>query len=298
MSYDLYFYKKKENKLTESQVKKEFKQSIPIDKSEVDHQIDYDNERTGVYFLIDFNEPNTDKEDIELFDNFSEYEYLNISASINFFRPDYFANEIFPIIGELCNKLDLFILNLQEFDESRHKPLKWSSNELIKHWTEHNSIVSKKHGEKYELKFMNKEKSDYLWSYTSQISKLENDIKEDIYVPNPFVLQNQETKELYTAIAWPESIPIVLPNVDYIIILKKYKKLFKNIEESGMVKYEDILAKFASDFEVFDADKKLLILRQVNADRIKKDFNTFPIWKSHKDFGPQIGFDGFVNHRK
>lgn len=297
MSYDLYFFKRKDNKLTESQVRKEFKQLIPINKSEVDHQIDYENERTGVYFLVDFNDPNTDKEDIEIFDSFDGYENLNISSSINFFRPDYFASEIFPIICELCDKLDLFILNSQEFDESRHKPLKWSSDELINHWTEHNSIVCKKHGKEFELKYMDKEKSDYFWSYTSQIDRLENDIKDDIYVPNPFVLQNQETKELFTAIAWPENIPLVLPKVDYLIILKKYKKLFKSIEETGMVKYQDILEKFASEFEVYDSDKKLLILRQSGADRIKDDFNAFPIWRSHKDFGPQIGFDGFVNHR-
>ncbi len=203
---------------------------------------------------------------------------------------------LFPFMF-LEMKYGLYMLNLQEFDESRHKPLKWSAKELIEHWTEHNSNVSKIHGQEYELKFMDKEKSDYFWSYTSQIDKIKNDIKEDIYIPNPFVLQNQESKELFTAIAWVQSIPLVLPKVDYIIILKKYKKLFKNVEEIGMVKYQDILEKFTSEFEVYDSDNKLLILRQSNADRIKKDFNAFPIWRSHKDFGSQIRFDGFVNRR-
>ncbi|MFZ4399311.1 MAG: hypothetical protein ACOYO1_04690 [Bacteroidales bacterium] len=64
-----------------------------------------------------------------------------------------------------------------------------------------------------------------------------------------------------------------------------------------MVKYHDILEKFASEFEVYDSENKLLILRQSNADRIKKEFNALSIWKSHKDFGPGVGLDGFVNHR-
>lgn len=296
MSYDLYFYKKKENKTPESVIKSEIKKFVPINISEVDHQIHYENERTGVYFQIDYNESNTEQEDIEVYDKFDDFVNLNISASINFFRPDYFGYEIFPIISCFCERLDLQILNPQEFDKSRHKPLKWTDKQLTEHWIEHNAIVSKKYGQENELKFMNKVKSDYFWSYTSHIDRLEIEINEDIYIPNPFVLQNKESKELFTAIVWTESIPLVLPKVDYLIIFKKYRKLFKNVEEIGMVRYQDILDKFAAEFEVYDSEKCLLILRPHNAKRIKKGFNAFPIWRSHKDFGPQIGFDGFVNH--
>lgn len=298
MSYDLYFYKKKNNEISETEVIEEFKNSIPLNISEVDHQIDYENERTGVNFLIDFNEPNTDKEDIELFDNFEEFENLNISTSINFFRPDYFGLEIFPIICKVLNKLDLYILNLQEFDESRHKPLKWTDKELWEHWTLHNSIVSKQQFKELSLNFMDKEKSDKLWNYTRLIDKIEKDIKEDIYVPSAFVIQNKYTKELFTFIVWSESIPFILPKVDFVIILKKYKKLFKQIEEIGLVKYQDILDKFAPEFEVYDSMNELLILRQDKADKIKKDFNKFPIWKSHKEFGPQVSLGGFVNYKE
>jgi hypothetical protein len=111
------------------------------------------------------------------------------------------------------------------------------------------------------------------------------------------VIQNKDTKELFTYIVWSESIPFILPKVDFVILLKKYKKLFKNIEEIGIVKYQDILDKFASQFEILDSEKGLLKLNQRNADKIKKDFNSFPIWKSHKEFGPQIALDGFVNHK-
>ncbi|KOH45625.1 hypothetical protein [Sunxiuqinia dokdonensis] len=297
MSYDLYFYKNKNNKISEAEVIEEFKNTIPFKISEIDSQIVYENERTGVNFLIDFNEPNTDQEDIELFDNFDEFEYLNINASINFLRPDYFGLEIFPLINKVVDKLDLYILNLQEFDESKHKPIKWTGKELCEHWTLHNSIVSKQQFKELGLNFMAKEKSDKLWNYTRLIDKIEKEIKEDIYVPNAFVIQNKDTQDLFTFIVWSESIPLILPRVDFVIILKKYKKLFKQIEEIGMVKYQDILDKFASEFEVYDSKNELLLLRQNNADTIKKDFNKFPIWKSHKEFGPQVSLGGFVNNK-
>ena len=99
MSYDLHFYRRKDNKLTSPEIVSEIKKCIPLNISEVDTQVVYENEKTGVYFLIDFDEPNIEKEDIEVFDCFDDFENLNTSASINFFRPDYFGNEIFPIIA-------------------------------------------------------------------------------------------------------------------------------------------------------------------------------------------------------
>lgn len=297
MSYDLYFYKNKDNKRTESDIKAEFKKLVPNNISKVDHQIDYENERTGVYFLIDFNEPNTEKEDIEIFESFDDFDYINISASINFFRPDYFGKEIFPLIIDIASKLDLFILNLQETDQSKHRPIKWTDLELIEHWVSNNAKVTNQQFKELNLNFLGKEKSDYLWNYTSRIERLENEIKEDIYVPNAFVIQNKDTKELFTFIVWSESIPLLLPKVDFVIILKKYRKLFKHIEETGMVKYQDILDKFASKFDIYDSENGILLLNQTNADKIKKDFNALPIWKKYEDFGQRIALDGFVNNR-
>ncbi|NAY93442.1 hypothetical protein GTQ34_16140 [Muricauda sp. JGD-17] len=298
MSYDLYFYRKKDNPISKEKIYSEFKELIPIDLSEVDTQIHYENERTGVYFLIDINEANTEQEDIELFDNFEGFENTNISASINFLRADYFGREIFPIIGAICEKLDLYIFNPQEFDETRERPLKWTSSELVEHWTDHNAQVSRQQFEELELKYYPKEKSDKIWEYTSMIDTLENEMDEDIYIPNLFMIMNQKTKDVFSYVVWSQSIPLILPKVDFIILVKNYKKLFKKIEEIGIVKYEDVVSKFTNEFEKFNNDNvDCLILKQRNADRIKKEFNSFPIWKSHQEFGTQIGLDNFVNHK-
>ena len=297
MSYDLHFYRKKESNLSNSDLWTELKRIIPKNISKVEGQIEYENKRTGVYFLIDLDEPNTDKEVIEIFDRFDDFINTNITASINFLRPDYFALEIFPLIYSFVDKLDLYIFNEQEFDESRQKPIKWTDSELINHWTAHNELVSKQQFEELQLRYYSKDKSDYLWSYTNRIEQLEEQIKDDIYIPNAFIIQNRETKELFSYIVWNSSIPLILPRVDFVILIKKYKKLFQNVEEIGIAKYQDILDKFTANFEIFDSQNKLLIPNQMNADKIRKDFNSFPIWRSPKTFGPQIGLDNFVNHK-
>lgn len=298
MSYDLYFYRKKDNPISKEKIQLEFKEIIPIDISKVDTQIHYENERTGVYFLIDINEPSTEKEYIELFDNFEEFENTDISASINFLRPDYFGREIFPIIGSICEKLDLFVFNPQEFDEARERPLKWTSTELIKHWTDHNAQVSKQQFKELKLKYYPKDKSDKIWKYTSMIDTLESEMDEDIYIPNLFMIMSQETKDIFSYVVWSQSIPLILPKVDFIILVKNYKRVFKKIEEIGIVKYEDIVSKFSNEFKKFENKKvDCMILKKKDADRIKKEFNSFPIWKSHKEFGPKIGLDNFVNNK-
>ena len=55
-------------------------------------------------------------------------------------------------------------------------------------------------------------------------------LQEDIFVPGIFVLKSKSDGNLYTACVWPQHIPIILPQVDYVIVLEKYKKRFQTIE--------------------------------------------------------------------
>ena len=158
--------------------------------------------------------------------------------------------------------------------------------------------MSRKQFKELELNYYPKDKSDEIWEYTSRIDTLANNLGEDIYVPNLFMIKNQKTKELFSYVVWSQSIPLILPKVDFVILVKNYRKLFRKIEEIGMVKYEDVISKFSNEFKKFEHNEvDCLILEQQDADHIKKEFNAFPIWKSHKKFGPQIGLDNFVNHK-
>ncbi|WP_282048658.1 hypothetical protein [Maribacter aquivivus] len=299
MSYDLYFYSKIDNPISREQIWLEFKKMVPNNISKADSQIHYENERTGVYFLININEQNTKQEDIDLYDSFEEFENTYISASINFLRPDFFGREIFPIIDKICEKLDLYIYNPQEVNDTNQRPLKWNLSELGEHWKINNAQVSKKQFKELNLNYYQKTKSDKIWEYTSRIEDLVNGMKEDIYIPNLFMIMDKKTKKIFSCVVWTQSIPMILPEVDLVILNKNYKRFFKKIEEVGIVKYEDIISKFSNEFSKYENNGiDCLILKQKEADSIKKQFNSFPIWKLYKEFGPQIGLDCFVNHRE
>lgn len=295
MSFDLYFYKRKDNQLTEQQVAAYLNDNIPHNNSEHPRQWSYENQATGVYFLIDWNEPDDDPENIEIFDSFQDYQYLNFSFSINFFRPRFFGFEIFPIIEKFINDLDLYVLDPQDEIESDN-PRKFPQGYFQEQWIRHNDKVTLDQFEELNFLFLPVNKSNYLWWFQMHREELQESLIEDIFVPGYFVFKNKEDEQLYTACVWPEHIPIILPPVDYLIVQKKYKRLFKTVEESGLVSYNTIISQFGEYFENYEYSlPDLKVIRQSNADQIEKKFNALKLGKTVAEFGSGVAFDSFVN---
>lgn len=69
MSYDLYFYKRKSSNLTEEYVKNYLTRLDNFIFHENSIQWEYHNKETGVYFGIDWSNPNIDIEETEIWDN-------------------------------------------------------------------------------------------------------------------------------------------------------------------------------------------------------------------------------------
>jgi hypothetical protein len=83
MSFDLYFYKRKDSQQTEEQLAEYLTKNLPHNISDHPRQWNYENPATGVYFLIDWNEVDDDPEYIENFDNFNEFKYLIIPMKVS-----------------------------------------------------------------------------------------------------------------------------------------------------------------------------------------------------------------------
>lgn len=245
--------------------------------------------------MIDWNDPDDDPENIEIFDSFQDYQYLNFSFSINFFRPRFFGLEIFPIIEKFINALDLYVLDPQDEvdpDNPRNFPKGYFQNQ----WIKHNDKVTLAQYNELNFLFLPIEKSNYLWWFQTYREELQESLTEDIFVPRYFVLKSNEDEQLYTACVWPEHIAIILPPVDYLIVQRKYKRLFKTVEESGLVSYDTIITQLGEYFEDFeDLLPDLKVIRQSNADQIEKKFNTLKLGKTITDFGSGVAFDSFVN---
>lgn len=291
MSFDLDFYIKNNDERSDNDIHELFKKEFSVGDQEFASQVNYENERTGVYFLIDFHEQ--DEIVDETFDGFKS---VNASCSINFVRPDYFGLEIFPKLESFSIRHNIFVSNPQISDDNGDSPKIYSEGELTNSWLENNQWATNRIKEEHELKFLDKERSDALWNYTSQIDDIENQIKEDIYIPNVFLFDSIITGKVERLICWPECIPIVIPKIDYYIIIQKKKKFLRSVEYPGIISFENLF-EFVKDFvEVYDKDNEIYVLRQEKADLLTKQFNQLETICSMEQFGERISLDGFVNH--
>jgi len=296
MSYDLFFYKKKNSELTEKSFADYLTKNLKFNNSENPKQWSYENPETKVYFWIDWDEQSMEEEDIQIFDKFDDYINLNFSFGINFFRPHFFGFEIFPIIEKIIEENDLWVLNPQDGVDPDN-PRKFELGYLKDQWIRHNEKVSVEQFNSLNFEYYPLDKSNYMWWFLLNRGNIQNNLTDDIFVAGYIMIKSNEEGILYTASVWPEHIPIILPPVDFVIIKKTIKTLFKTKEETGLVSYQTIMDKFGVYFEKYDNEiPDLKVLRQNKADLISMEFNNLKVTPL-KDFGVGVSFDRFVNVR-
>ncbi len=200
-------------------------------------------------------------------------------------------------MDKLVDETDLFVLNLQD-DVGSNNPRKFAKDELRDNCIAINERVSADGFEGAGTECLPLEKSDYFWWYQYHKVEIDELIKDDIYIPNLAILEEAPDKELCISCSWPTHTPFVLPKVDWLVIQKKYKKLFRTVEKSGLVSYQTVMEKLGSYFNDFEhAVPDLKILTQQNADKIKDKFNTLPIERPIFSV-IRIAKDGFVNVKR
>jgi len=295
MSYDLSCYKSKVSKTIEQDVADYLNKNLQFNISENPRQWNYENPVTNVYFLINWNESNTEQEDIEMFDNFDEFSNLNFSFHINYLRPTFFGLEIFPIIEKIVEDLDIYFLNPQA-EINPEYPMQFERGYLMEQWIRQNDKLSASNFIKSNLDYYPLEKSNNIWKYLYKRNEIQDLLGDDIFVTKYFFLKSKSDGQIYTASVWTKHIPIVIPTVDFVIVQKKYKKLFRTVEESGLVPYSKIMEEFKDFFKPFA--NEIQGLKRIGFDDTEKcvnKFNGLKIWKPLSEFGEIISNDSFVN---
>ena len=87
MSFDLYFYKKNDNRLSEEEIAQSLTENVFATDGEFPRQWIYETAETNVYFTIERNEPDDDETDPAC----ANFTNTNFSFSINYFRPNFFC---------------------------------------------------------------------------------------------------------------------------------------------------------------------------------------------------------------
>jgi len=292
MSYDLYFYKRKNSDLTESKIA-EYLTSNLTSTSESDTQWFFENEDTETYFSFDQNEPETDEESIEWFESFDDFDNTHFTFNLNFLRADFFGQFAFEFVDKFIKDLDLFVLNPQSTTDPNN-PLKPKDMELYENWSETNTRNSANFFKEYELEFYSLEKSNDFYNYNHNKLKLQENLGGNYYVPKLYLFKRKADGQIITLCTWTEHIPNVFPPADYFLLTKKYKKLFRAVEEVGLISSETFKERFGSFLDNFDF-KNCKIIHPDKAEKAKDIFNSTKIEHKLADFAERIQIDKLVN---
>ena len=287
MSYDLYFYKHKDCKTTDSDIRnylgKRFQNTENVD------QFWYENKETGVYFSFEYNKPDLDDEPLEGFEGFDNTNWM---FNINFLRPQFFGLEAFPFVGGLINDLDLIVLNPQIGGDET--VAKYSDKDLFENWSNINARHSSDFFKEYELYYLDLDKSNKSWEFNQNRLALQDKLGEMTFVPGIFYFKEHKTGLISTLCVWPEHISTIIPQVDYFIIKKKIKKIFSIKESSGLVSYETIKNTF---YEYITKENGYEMISPSDSLKIEKLFNGLEYYCEFKDFGEGMTVDKIVNYK-
>jgi hypothetical protein len=289
MSYDLYFYKRQNQQISKSDISNYLTINL-CPANEQENQWFYENDDTEVYFSFDLNEPETAPEAIEL-ETVLGFDYTQFSFNLNFLRPDFFGREAFLFVDQMIGDLNLYVVNPQSATDEE-EPTQPEKGELYKDWSEINARHSAHFYEELELNYYPLPASNAVWKHNFNKGQIQVKLGEEYFVPKVMVLQTIADKRIVTLSVWPEGLPILVPQVDYYLLVKRYKKFVKEVEESGLISAKTFQMHFGGFVSDSDAGK---VIHPADANGLQKLFNSVKFDGEISGFAEKLPFEKMVN---
>jgi len=292
MSFDLYFYTQKNLSLSSDRIADFLHANACVREGEFPQWI-YSNEATGVYFSFEIQPVSEDPEDIEIFESFEGFENTRFTFNINFIRPNFFALEAFPFVERFMSELDLYALNPQSQDDGDN-PRKETADAYYSDWSRANLSVSAEHFDEFSLIHFPIERSNDYWRYNFHKDEMQERLGDDYFVPSLILVKRSETGQPITLSTWTQHIPNVFPRADYLVVMRKRKKLFRIVEETGLIsraKFMDTFGPYLDDYEFKDCH----IIHPANAEKVADVFDRVEFDHTIKGFIEPVDLEQVTN---
>lgn len=300
MSFDLYFCRRNNEKITSDQLVEYFNKNPKFKIEEIKeskgYQFLYTNRNTGVYFIVEYSPFNRENGESVIPDGFYD---VDLACFVNYFRPTFFVHEAMPVIEEIAKAFQLLVVDPQD-DEigGNNKPKECKAGELIEAWEKSNtrSVKNSKISDETKPLYLSKEKAMAWWNYLKNKEDIDKNMHEDIFIPSLFILHELATGKLFTGITWTQAIPQLFPKCDIVIMGQKKKKLFGLYSriEFYVIAYDRLMSEIQEHLEPFESSvPDIKILKIEKAEKIK---NWFDNVKAEKFDGyKSLASDGFID---
>lgn len=238
MSYDLYL-KPRAVQLDENRFFDYFRarRNCTIDKA----QVVYQNEDTGVYFLVDWNESPHDE----------EKPHFPIAININYNRPSFFIFEAEPEITALVRQFDLVVFDPQSDGMGEGE---YRQHLLISGWNAGNAfaipVILRELRGSEKVRTLPSARLREIWSWNYKSHLLQSSIGESTFVPRIMFFEFDD--QLVTMAIWLDATPILLPRVDYLFIGRQElapRRFFRRSEDVAIVPWtsaEELLKQYGA----------------------------------------------------
>jgi hypothetical protein len=263
MSYDLYFCARVTRGLSFDEVAA-WSRRYAFFKQSGETQLFYEDDRTGVYFSLEYSEPGERSElDIpaDVFDT-------GLTFNLNYIRPSFFALEAMPIAEALARQFDLVM-----FDPQGEPSIGgFSSEVLVESWSKSNrwAVGAMASEDPTGLFYLPPSTSAEFWTYMCDYSRFSKELEsQDVFVPQQLLFSVKNSQQASTAIVWTEGIHLIIPRTDWIIVMFP-KSFWRKESEMVCFKSEAVLTPMTEYLLDFDADRNIRMLPPENLKRASK----------------------------
>jgi hypothetical protein len=290
MSYDLFFCKQKGSEILSDEISNYLSANLAPAK-EGNTQWFYLNKDTEVYFSFEYNKSEEELEHDEDIGPLSNFVDTNFTFNINFMRPSFFGHEAFKFVEQFCFDLNLYVFNPQSDSDQPYKP---SQIEQFQNWNKTNLWASRNHFDESQDCYLSEEECFKIWEYNSIRNTLQKRLGDGYFVPKIFFFKTIKENKPITLTIWTEHIPIVLPTTDYILLTKKYKKLFRTVQDAVLISRTTLLNVFGNYFENFDFPN-CKIIHPNNSNQVKDKFNSLKTEFEIAKFAERLAMENLYN---
>jgi hypothetical protein len=142
---------------------------------------------------------------------------VQLSFNLNYCRPSFFATETLPIVDRLARTFDLWIMDPQCDAE---EPARVSIEEMFVSWSLHNAAaVQVARTMDVNPPFIGRARAMAWWGYQYRKPDLQRLTEGNVFVPDIFLLHDEDTAEVSRAVTWANGIPTLLPECEHVFLI-------------------------------------------------------------------------------
>lgn len=259
--------------------------------------VTYRNPLTGVGFVFNYNPAGL--KDASGRDG-EAYRNLQLSCSIDYLRPSFFAYEASVEIDMLVSRHGHSVLNPQS-QTSPDAPAMFVANEMLKDWQRGNARAIVAHMKKKgPVPTVHPKYSGMIWKYLIVKKRIEEKLGPEVLTPEMEVMRSGNSSVAHALLKWTNCAPMALPACQSVLIRRVKRKGFLGIGrkvEKGLARYEDVLAAMKPFMKPLALEKPsyvVPVLMPESSNGALKAFRQIPLSPLPKKMKP-VPLDSFVD---